>query len=472
MTQAGSDRARRAWIIGALVLMAGLTLALLPLGGALSADQRIAAGLILIAIGFWAGQVLPDATVALGFIVAVLLLGIVGPTQAFTGFLAGANWLVFAGIVVGLSVRHVGLTTRLADLVLAFAPRRYIWTVVATGLFAFALTFVIPSSVGRIVILVPVAVALAEALGYREGDPGRTGIVLTAGAATYFPCFGVLPAGLPNVIIYGAAESLYGLRFTYGDWLLLNGPVVGLVKTGILIASALILFRPAMTGNPAAPDRAVQSPAGDPAATTTAQRRTMLVLGATIALWALDSVHGISPAWIGLAAAFVLILPGLGLTPREPFKALDLAPFFYVAGVLAIGAVVAETGLGALTAEALIGAMALDGASPAEGLLKLMGLSFLLGLFFTIAASPAVFAPLAGDLAQATGLPLDLVLTSQLVGMSSMILPYQGPPLVVAAMLGGVGAGATLRFCLLQGVLSILLLPGLQIGWWDLLGRF
>lgn len=453
-------------LMGAAILVLAFGLALGPLGLWLNPSQQWAAALILLAIGFWAGQILPDAVVALIFMCAVLIAGIARPEQAFAGFLSGANWLIFAGIVVGLAIRHVGLNQRLAAMLLALAPRRYEWTVLAAGLTAFAAAFIIPSSMGRIVILVPIAVALADALGYRPGDPGRTGIVITVGAAAYYPSFGILPAGLPNVIIYGAAESLYGLRFTYGEWLLLNGLVVGLLKTLVLIASALILFRPL--------PRDAQNGAGSlpPAGSfDEGQRKLLIVLGLTIAFWASDAWHGVSPAWIGLAAACLLIFPGLNLTPKEPFKALDLAPFFYVAGVLSIGAVVAETGLGSVTALHLIDLFGMRGGEPELALAKLIAMAFILGLCFTIGAAPAVFGPLAGDLAQAIGLPLDLVLSTQLIGISSMIFPYQGPPLVVAAMLGGVGAAATLRFCFLQGVISLLLLTPAQIGWWHLLDR-
>jgi len=457
----------RRMLLGGGILIVATIITLGPLGAWLTPQQQWAAGLILVAIGFWAGQVLPDAVVALIFMCSVMITGIARPEQAFAGFLSGANWLIFSGIVVGLGIRHVGLNQRMAALMLAFAPRRYELTVLAAGLAAFAAAFVIPSSMGRIVILVPIAVALADALGYRPGDPGRTGIVLTVGAAAYFPSFGILPAGLPNVIIYGAAESLYGLRFTYGEWLLLNGPVVGLLKTLILIASALVLFRPLPR------DAARETVTGSIAVSDfdAGQRRLLVVLGLTIALWASDAWHGISPAWIGLGAACLLVFPGLNLTPKDPFKALDLAPFFYVAGVLGIGAVVAETGLGAVTARHLIDLFSMQAGEPHLALVKLIAMAFILALFFTIAAAPAVFGPLAGQLAEATGLPLDIVLSSQLIGITSMVFPYQGPPLVVAALLGGVGMGATLRFCLLQGLLSLILMSMAQIGWWSLLGR-
>lgn len=454
-------------LIGYGCVALGAGVAALPLDGVLSAEQQWAAAFIVAAIGLWATQTLPDPLVALGFMTAVMVSGIAPAEAAFAGFTAGANWLVFAGIVIGLSVQHTGLSARFADRLLALAPSGYTASVVLIGTVAFALCFVIPSSMGRIVILVPIAAALAERQGFRDGDPARDGIVLVAGAATYFPCFGVLPAGLPNLIIYGGAEQLYGLTFTYMEWLVLMGPVTGGLKAVLVIAACLILFRPRRTG----PGGEAPPAAAPPGAVGPAERRLVWVLGVTIALWALDFLHGVSPAWVGLAAAAILLIPGTRLVPEKSFKAMDLTPFFYVAGVLAIGAVVAETGLGAVTAEMLIRAIDPAPGADALNLAKLMALSFVFGVAFTIGAAPAVFTPVAGDLAAAMALPLDLVVLSQLVGISTMPFPYQGPPLVVAAMLGGVAMGPLLRFCLMQAALTAILVGPALIGWWMLLGR-
>ena len=41
-----------------------------------------------------------------------------------------------------------------------------------------ALGFVMPSSLGRAAVLVPVGMALADALGLAKGSPGRTGVAV------------------------------------------------------------------------------------------------------------------------------------------------------------------------------------------------------------------------------------------------------------------------------------------------------
>ena len=71
-------------------------------------------------------------------------------------------------------------------------------------------------------LLMPVALGLADVFGFREGSRGRIGIAMTAGLGAFLPGFGVMPANVPNLVMIGAADTLYGLKPVYGAYLLLG----------------------------------------------------------------------------------------------------------------------------------------------------------------------------------------------------------------------------------------------------------
>ena len=52
----------------------------------------------------------------------------------------------------------------------------------------------------------------------------------------------ILPANLPNVVLAGVADSLYGLKITYGAYLLMNFPVLGALKALVLVAVICFFF--------------------------------------------------------------------------------------------------------------------------------------------------------------------------------------------------------------------------------------
>ncbi|HAD88495.1 MAG TPA: sodium:sulfate symporter, partial [Rhodospirillaceae bacterium] len=107
---------------------------------------------------------------------------------------------------------------------------------------------------------------------------------------------------------------------------------------------------------------------------------------------------------------------------------------------------------------------------PATNFATLVGLGSVTGLLATAPSVPAVLPPFAQDLAAATGFPLVTVLMTIVLGYSTMFLPYQVPPLVVALQLGGVSLRQAGRFTLVLAVLTIVLLLPMNYLWWRVLG--
>ena len=97
-------------------------------------------------------------------------------------------------------------------------------------------------------------------------------------------------------------------------------------------------------------------------------------------------------------------------------------------------------------------------------------LAGLMGLVTTNPGVPTVLTPMAPDLAAATGLSLEAVLMTQVVGFATVIFPYQVGPLVLAMQLSGEKLGHVLRVTIPLGVLTFLVLMPLDWLWWRALG--
>lgn len=107
---------------------------------------------------------------------------------------------------------------------------------------AMALGFLMPSSVGRAVVLVPIGMALADRCGFGKGSNGRIGIAVVLALGCNLPSFAILPANIPNMILSGAAETIHHVSRIYRDYLLLHYPVLGILKAALVVALALRLF--------------------------------------------------------------------------------------------------------------------------------------------------------------------------------------------------------------------------------------
>lgn len=455
---------RRAVSLGAVVAPLGLALGAWvaagdPLG--LGPEAAPAAGLVIGAIALYATGVVAEHVTALLFFAVAMVFAIAPGELVFSGFASKAFWLVLSGLVIGQAVNATGLGARLARGLAGLFPDGYGGLVAGMVAVAMLFAFFMPSSMGRIVLLMPIAMALAARYGLPEGGAGRAGLALITGFACFNPPNGVLPATVPNMVYVGAVEKAYGTAPLYGEWLLLHFPVLGLAKAVLIALIGYWLFREP------AERSATDEPLGPMSA---AERRLASVLALALLGWATDVVHGISPAWIGLAAACLLLLPRVGVLDKAAFKKIDPGPPIYVAGILALGALIAEMGLGDRLGAAIAELLPL---SPGDGVVNYFTLAAgggAISLGTTMPGLPAVMVPLAEPLAAASGLPLETVLASVVLSYSTTLLPYQAPPIVLAIAMAGARTADAVKLVVLVAAASFAIILPLNFLWWRALG--
>jgi anion transporter len=448
-------------ILAGFVLAVSMALILWPEG---DMAVRHAAALLVFAVGFWATGALPVHVTALGFFLGAVLLAVAPVATVFSGFAATAFWLVFGGLIVGLAVDRTGLGKRLAHLFVGAFAGSYFHTICGIVLVGVVMAFLMPSTMGRVVILVPIVAALADRLGYAPRTRGRHGIIMATALGTFMPAAAILPSNVANMVMTGAAETLYGVKIHYMEYLALHFPVLGLLKTVALTVIVWASYREEPKTSTQIPAEALQPWSRD-------EKMLAAVLVSALALWATDAWHGISPAWVALGAGFLCLLPGIALVPGKDFEQrMNWGSLVYVAGVLGMAAVADRSGLGRVLADALVAATGLTPGEPgyAYGALAVVGA--VLGMATTIGGVPGVLTPLAEGVAEASGLPLITVLMLQVLGFSTVILPYQLPPLVVAMQLGGVPASSGARATLILAIFTVLVLFPINYFWWRWLG--
>ena len=422
----------------------------------------LAAVVVVLAVALWASARVPEYLVALGFFTAALLLRLAPPAVVFSGFTSGALWLIFGGQVMGVGIRHTGLAGRIADVAARrLGARSYgavIAGAVALGTFV---SFFLPSAMGRVALLMPVAAAMADRYGFRQPGDGRTGILLAVAFGTTAPAMAILPANVPNAVLAGAAEG-QGVTLGYLEYLVLHFPVLGALKAVAVAAVVLLLF-PARL--------AVEPGNGPPPSPLSGPERLMAsLLVAALALWATDTLHHLPPAWVSLAVAVPVLVPGLRLAPKRALQEVNFGSLFFVAGILGLGGVISYTGLGRLLGDAARAALPLAPGAPAARFASLAAMGVALSLLTTGPGLPAVMTPLVGPLATASGLPVRTVVMAEVLGFSTNLLPYQSPPVVVAAQLVDLPSRKATAVSLALFALTVGVLLPLDYLWWQLLG--
>lgn len=418
--------------------------------------------LALLTAFLWATLAIPAELTALVFFLALLLAGLAPDHVVLAGFESKAIWLVFAGLVLSEAIGRHDMGHAIFDRLLGRLSSypQLIWLVASTGLI---MAFFIPSAMGRVLLLAPLVVALADRLGFAENDPRRHGLFLATVLGAVVPAFTIITSNVPNLVLMGAAEAIYDRTLTYGEYLALNFPVLGL-GTFVLIPSLVLLLFPG--------ERGLTLQALRPAPWTRDQIRIFCVLAVILAFWTTDKLHGISSAWIGLAAAVFMLMPGVGLLPAQTIGKINFGPWFFVAGSIGLGGVVSHSGLGDL----LWGQVAT--VVPFEGLpnpLKFAVIQLsatILAVVATLPAIPAVFTPLVGSIADSLDWPLDAVLLAQVPAFVIFAFPFQAPPVLVGLTVLGVPLKVAMRLMLRYFIVAALVLSPLHYLWGRLLSVF
>jgi len=452
-------------LIALAAAAAAAILYLMPAPAGVPPSAVTGAALGLLAVGLYATVAIPEFLTALVFFTLAMIIGVAPADVVFSGFHSTAFWMVFGGLIIGVAVQKTGVGARLATVITAQFAGSYFRAVCGIALVCAALSLLMPSTMGRIILLAPIVFALADRLGYERGTPERTGLVMTLACVSWMPSSAILPANVPNMVLVGVAENLFGMTFNYGEYMLMHLPVNGIFKGVLIVTLVMMLFRPRDAQNtdtspvePAEPLR----PEG---------HKLALILAVTLAFWVTDFIHHISPAWVAMTAAVVCLMPGIGIVDGNDVKSkVNFPSAIYVAGILSLGAVLVETGAGEWIGGWLLAHVPLSKDAPLMSFYSIIGLGTVVNMVATAPSVPAVVGPMANEISNLTGFPLRTVLMSQVIAYSTVILPYQVPPLIVAMQLGGVNLRDGAKMTVALAVVSLLVVVPLNYLWWSWLG--
>jgi di/tricarboxylate transporter len=422
--------------------------------------------LVLAVISLFAAALIPEYLTALVFFFLAMLFKIAPAGIIFSGFQSMAMWLVFGGLIIGAAIKATGLGERMVTALSNALPRNYLMLVSGVAGAGLCFAFIMPSSMGRVMLLVPIILALADHFGFAPGSNGRTALILAATLGTGIPAFTILPANVPNIVMAGMAENQLGIHLMFFEYLLYNFPILGMLKAVLFVLVIVKLY----------PDQpnAEKSPSPKPhcaAPLSRAQRVLGAILICLILLWMTDSIHHISPAWVALGGAILLMFPGIGPVDTKIFStSINFGSLFFVAGVLGVGNLIRYSGLSTLIGRHVIEWLPLNPSTPFLNYLLISFTSALAGIFTTLPGVPAVMTPLAPEIAQATGMPFKTILMMQVIGFSTICFPYQSPPLVVAMQISGERLGRVFKPIIVVLALTLAGLIPLNYIWWRLTG--
>ena len=451
-------------IVAALGVVAGVVIWFLPPPAGAAPSMMHVGAIVTVAIVLWATSAVPEYFTAIIFFFLAMVLTDSGASTVFSGFHSAAVWMIFGGLILGAAVQETGFGKRLAAALLRIFPRSYFGILCGVTLVGTVLCLIIPSNTGRIVIMIPIFMALCDRVGFAPGSAGRAGVALAAGFGTLYPSLAILPAAVPNLAWVGAVESIHHVKITYASYLIANFPVMGTVAMLSVPVIVYTLFRDTVREG----DAEIEPTPG-----SAAQTRLIIVLVAALGLWLTDFEHGLSPAWVALGASVFCLAPKFGVVPTNTVVGkVSYAPWFFVAGVVGMGAVVAKAGVGTQISAFLFEYVPLHRGDDFLNFVKVSAVGMLMGIVTTVPGQPAIMTTLANDISAATGWPLMTVLFTQPISWAMAPFAYQLPPVILTANMGEVSMRRVARLMIAMCLLAWIVMMPLQFLWWRTLGYF
>ncbi len=442
---------------------AGALLSLAALGLGLSLDSP-ALGLILFALFSWTTEPVPVELSA--FLVLLLLpaCGLLSFQESFAPFSGSTVWLIFAGMVLGLVLTATGLGDHLAGFGLrrlGRSPARLLFHLHLLGL---AAAFLVPSGVVRVLLLIPIGMAVVDGLGGQKDRTLNAAVLLSLLCSTYYGGAGVMTGAVPNLVVAGQLERESGRVLYWAEWLQWMFPVMGLLRTALCWGVIYLLFGRRLPR--------VLEPGALPAAQPLEprQRRALAILLLGVGLWAADSLHHIPPVYVGLILVVLCTLPGWGPLQFSQLRQVNFPFLFYIAALFSLGTALEKSGIDRGFVAGISGLLDLDGQGFPGQYLAITYMTVPLNFLMDNAAVAGVLTPAMIELGRAH--LLEAVPSALSVAMAAglVFLPYQSAPFMTAYSFRRLGMGQMVACMVCISLLTLFLLCPLNVLYWDWIG--
>lgn len=414
--------------------------------------------LLITTIIFWATSLIPNYQTSLIFLFTSLIFSLSSKEIIFSGFSSSAFWLVFAGMLIASAINNVNLSERFSTFFTNIKNPRYLTILISINIFSLLFSFIMPSSLGRTVLLIPIAVIVAKNFGFTHNDKGYTGIMLAFIFSTVIPAFTILPANVPNMILSGLTHEIYGFELLYSHYLLANFFVLGFLKNIIIVAMLYFIYNDT-------PKHSIVKAQKKPLS-----KDEKIVIFTTLMMllfWTTDFIHGISSSVIAIVGVLFLANPAINIIKNKDMNSINFSSLLLVAAIISLGNIVATNDY---IKDILTTTIDLFKPTSYEVLNQVIISLFMAitGVFITQPSIPAIFTPMAEHIGLINNFSLHEVIMMEVSAFSTVFLPFQSPPIIIGLALANINQKQAVKFLLILAIITIFFLFPLQYYWMQL----
>lgn len=407
-------------VLAMLVLVGGVVV---ETGAPVTAQRALA--IFCFAVVLWVGQPLP---LAISSVLSIILLPVLDVTPtitaAATGFGSRLVFFLLLLFLLGDTIANVDLDEHAAARLRSpgSTPRRS-YALLARNVLLLA--FVMPSGIARTVTFAPVVKQLNARYDLGDRNNFLRSSFLLLGQLSPIASLALMTGGGMAILSSELIRAELG-AISWLDWFVYMAPPVVLLYA--ISTTALKSLFPV--------DDLTVTTINDDADTalTPDQKLVAAVIAATIVLWAVGSLVGLSTILPPMLAVTVLAFPGVGIITDREIRGINWGILLLFGAVLSLIEVLTSTGAMDLLVTGLLDAVPLASYPSWLGVAAVVtGVLAVRMLFSTASACLAITLPVAMSLAETLQVDaLLLSLTIVIVVGSTTFLPYHLPTVLIA----------------------------------------
>ncbi len=391
--------------------------------GALEPPARRALFILVLAAGLWCTEAIP--AFAVGLLIIGLQIGLLGTerggaqdSEAWTAYVAIIGhplvWLFFGGFVLAAGMSKSQLDRRLVKRLIARVGTRPGALLAGVMGVTFVLSMFMSNTATTAMIVAMLAPVLASV---DRDDPFGRGLLLGTAVAANVGGMASLIGTPPNAIAVSALAKLSpSVPIDFLHWIMIAGPVA--------VAVALLAWVTIRRCYPARVANLDLEAVTRPLSGELAPKWQTLVVGftllLTVSLWMTSQWHGIPAAAVSFVP--IVLLTTTGILDAGDIRGLNYDVLFLLAGGMALGEVVVNTGLSTW----LVSGVPLDALALTAVILIVGYLTVLLSNLMSNTAATNVLIPLG--IAMAAGSEPRIALPIAMSASAAMCLPVATPP--------------------------------------------
>lgn len=374
-------------------------------------------------------EAVPLPIVSLGVAPLAALGGIVKPAVALSSFASSSVYLMVGAFILANAMVKSHLAERLTYVIMSVVGTSTKAISFGIVLGNIVMAFLVPSSLARTAILLPVCLGIFKIFGQEGRTRFSTGMLLTLSLTNATIGAGIFTATVPNPVTVDYLAKV-GQVVTYGQWFMYGFPPA-ILMTFFTWWFIRYIFPPEVEQLPNG-DEFVKKKLAELGPLSSIEKRAMIVFSLVVILWITGGWTKIDPTTAVLGGILLLFIPKFGfMTWADVNKSMSWQLIFVAGGGISLGVILMETGAAKWFAVTIFSMLGLAGTSILFMLIVIMFIiQYMHLLFVGTTAMATSFIPIVMAMADTAQInPIIFALPcAMIIGGYPMLMFYSTTP--------------------------------------------